>query len=170
MLQRKIFPVACALIALVLLSILFSPMISSMRPGVTIPQSYMDSLTGLQEIALQHGEYPTAALIVYGDSIIGAGFNTFRDLNNPTGHAEINAIHDVFNSMHYMEFRALDRDSLVLVSSYEPCMMCKGVINHLDIRKIYYVRPKEIRTRLKYQFRDLSYYLKMRRVRSPDIQ
>ena len=159
-----VFPI----LILGLLFVLFPLTISNLRPGITIQQTHMDSLLKLQEIALQHGEYPVSALVIYKDSIIGSGYNTFRDLNKPMGHAEINAIEDVFQSMHYFEFRALNRDSLVLITSYEPCPMCKGVINHLDIRKVYYLQPKKFRYRLKYGFKDLTFHLKMRQIKTPE--
>jgi len=169
--RRKILMTAGPLIAfVVLLLMLFPVWISNIRPGVSIPRSHLDSLFRLEEIALQKGEYPVGALIAYKDSIIGAGYNTFRDLNHPMGHAEINAIIAVFKSMNYMDFRALDRDSLAIISSYEPCQMCRGVINHLDIRKVRYVRSKPTGIRLKYLSRDLSYHLKLRRISTPDDQ
>lgn len=155
---------------MLLLLLLFPLWISSIRPGVSLPRRHLDSLARLEEVALQRGEYPVGALVVYKGSIIGSGFNTFRDLNNPMGHAEINAIKDVFESMHYMDFRALDRDSLILISSYEPCMMCRGVLNHLDVREIYYVRSKKFQIRLKYLYTDFRYYMRLRRIRRPDHQ
>lgn len=155
---------------LLIILALFPLWISSIRPGVSIPRRYLDSLARLEEIALQKGEYPVGALIVYRDSIIGSGFNTFRDLNNPMGHAEINAIKNVFESMHYMDFRALDRDSLKMISSYEPCVMCRGVLNHLDIREVYYIRPKKFRIRSKYLFGDFRYYLRLRKIRKSENQ
>ena len=152
------------------LLLLLTTNISSIRPGISIQQSHLDSLMALQDKAAQLGEYPVSALVVYKDSIIGAGYNTFRNFNEPLGHAEINAIEDVFNSMHYLDFRALSRDSLVLITSYEPCPMCKGVINHLDIRKVYYLRAKSMRYRFKYGMGDLSFYLKIRKIKAPKDQ
>jgi tRNA(Arg) A34 adenosine deaminase TadA len=166
----KVWLVAAVFLILGLLFIFFPITISSLRPGVTIKQFQLDSLVALEEKALQYGEYPVGALVIYKDSIIGSGFNTFREKNEPMGHAEINAIEDVFQSMHYLDFRVLDRDSLVLITSYEPCPMCKGVINHLDIRRVYYLQPKRIRYRLKYGMKDLSFYLKIRRIKRPKNQ
>lgn len=158
--------VAAALLGL--LVVLAPPNLSSIRPGITIQQEHYDSLLALQEIADQMGEYPVSALVIYKDNIIGAGFNSFRNLNEPLGHAEINAIKNVFERMHYFEFRALSRDSLVLISSYEPCPMCKGVINHLDIRKVYYVKPKKFSFRVKYLRKEYSYNFKTRRIKAPE--
>lgn len=167
---RILILIAATSLILGLLFVIFPITISSLRPGITIKQSYLDSLLSLEKVAEQNGEYPVSALIVYKDSIIGSGINTFWGLNEPMGHAEINAIEDVYNSMHYLDFRTLSRDSLVLITSYEPCLMCKGVINHLDIRKVYYLQPKKISYRLRYVHRDLRFYLRLRRIKPPKNQ
>ncbi len=169
-LLKKIILIVIPILILGVLFVFLPLTISNLRPGITIQQSHMDSLVKLEEIALQNGEYPVSALVIYKDSIIGAGYNTFRSLNKPTGHAEINAIEDVFKSMHYFEFRKLDRDSLLIITSYEPCMMCKGVINHLDIRKVYYLQPKKFSYRIKYRLKDLTFQLKMRKIKTPKNQ
>lgn len=167
---RILILISAATLMAGLLFVLFPITISSLRPGITIKQSHLDSLIALESTAKQNGEYPVSALVVYKDSIIGSGINTFRELNKPMGHAEINAIEDVLKSMHYFDFRALCRDSLVLITSYEPCPMCKGVINHLDIRKVYYLQPKKISYRFKYGLLDLSFYLRIRRIKPPKNQ
>ena len=167
---RKVFLFAALTIMLGLLLILIPITISSIRPGISIKQEHFDSLMAMQDLAAQMGEYPVSALVLYRDSIIGVGINTFRNTNEPLGHAEINAIEDVFHSMHYFEFRALSRDSLVLITSYEPCPMCKGIIAHLDIRKVYYVQPKKIRYRLQYLRKNISFYFRTRQIKVPKDQ
>ena len=153
-----------------LLYVLVPPNISSVRSAIPLQQFQYDSLIALRDQAERLGEYPASALVIYKDSIIGAGYNTFRSLNDPLGHAEINALKAVFRSMDYFEFRALSRDSLILISSFEPCPMCKGVINHLEIRRINYLERKRINYRIKYELDDLRYYLRIRRNRPPADQ
>ena len=167
---RKVSVLAGLMLMLGLFLIFIPITLSSIRPGVSIDQEHFDSLMALQDMAAQLGEYPVSALILYKDSIIGAGINTFRNTNEPLGHAEINAIEDVFQSMHYFDFRALSRDSLVLITSYEPCPMCKGVIGHLDIRKVYYLQPKKLRYRLQYLRKNFSFYLRVRQIKAPGDQ
>jgi tRNA(adenine34) deaminase len=166
----KITLIVIGIFILGLLLALVPVNLSSIRPGITIQQEHYDSLIALQDMAAQMDEYPVSALVLYKDSIIGAGFNSFRNKNEPLGHAEINALENMFGKMHYFEFRALSRDSLVLISSYEPCPMCKGVINHLDIRKVYYVKPKQFSYRLKYLRKEFSFNLKTRQIKVPEDQ
>lgn len=161
--------VALALI-LGLLLLLLSTNISSIRPAITIERSHYDSLMVLEKIAVGNGDFPIGALVIYKDSIIGTGMNTLRNMNEPMGHAEINALEDVFHSIHYSEFRALNRDSLALITSFEPCPMCKGMINFHDIRKVYCLNSKKNRYRLKHLRQDYSFYLKIRRIKAPETQ
>lgn len=167
---RKVLFFAALIVILGVILILIPITISSIRPGISVKQEHLDSLIVLQDLAAERGEYPVSALILYKDSVIGSGINTFRILNEPIGHAEINAIKDVFQSMHYFDFRALSRDSLVLLTSYEPCAMCKGVIVHLDIRKVYYLRAKKFRYRLQYLRKNISFYLRVRKIRPSEDQ
>jgi len=164
----SIFAALMLLMGLFLLSIPLT--LSSIRPGISIKQEHLDSLQVLEEMAVQKGDYPIGALIIYKGKIIGAGYNTIRNLNEPTGHAEINALKDVFGSVDNSDFKNLQRDSLILITSLEPCSMCKGTINHYDIRQIYYVNQKKIRYRLKYLRQDISFYLKTRRINAPEDQ
>lgn len=171
--MKRLVKTALIVIGILLLGLLVAlvpPNLSSIRPGITIQQEHYDSLISLQEMAAQMGEYPVSTLVLYKENIIGAGFNSFRNLNEPLGHAEINAIENVFEGMHYFEFRELSRDSLVLISSYEPCPMCKGVLNHLDIRKVYYLKPKKLSYRVKYLRKEFSYNFKTRRIKAPEDQ
>lgn len=166
--RTKISLILLPILLVSIIGVFFPGYISNIRTGITIKQSQSDSLILLTKFALKHGDYDIGALITYKDTIIGAGYNTSHDMNDPFGHAEINAIESVFETMDYQQFKALNRDSLVLITSYEPCMMCKGVINHFDIRKIYYVKPKKSRFRLYYQLKSISYYLNLRKIKTPE--
>lgn len=167
---KKISLITAGILILGLLFVMLFVNISSIRPRIAIPQSQLDSLISLQARASQLGEYPVSALVIYKGRIIGSGINTFRTSTEPLGHAEINAIEDAFEKMHYSVFRTLSRDSLVLVTSYEPCSMCKGVINQLDIRKVYYLQPKGVRSRFQYLRKELSFVLKTRQIKVPEDQ
>jgi tRNA(adenine34) deaminase len=144
--------------------------LSRLRPRINMQHAHFDSLMALEKIATQNGDFPIGALLVYKDRIIGTGFNTVKNRDEPLGHAELNAIEDMFQAMDLAEFRTLDRDSLILFVSFEPCMMCKGTINHFEIRKIYFLNSKKVRYRLKYLRLDFSFFLKMRRIKVPEVQ
>jgi guanine deaminase len=74
---------------------------------------------------------PFAAIIVKNDVIIAEGVNTVTFQNDPTAHAEINAIR---NACNYLQNYQLN--DCVIYSSCEPCPMCLGAI--------YWSRPKKL--------------------------
>lgn len=74
---------------------------------------------------------PFAAIIVKNDVIIAEGVNTVTFQNDPTAHAEINAIR---NACNYLQNYQLN--DCIIYSSCEPCPMCLGAI--------YWSRPKKL--------------------------
>ncbi len=73
-------------------------------------------------------DVPVAALLVHDGTIIGRGRNTVLRDGNAGGHAEINAISDALRTLGPAGLDALDRDKLVLLTTFEPCAMCRGAI------------------------------------------
>ncbi len=91
----------------------------------------------LQKMMEGHGG-PFGAVIVKDGEVVGRGFNTVTSTNDPTAHAEINAIKDAC--------RHLDTHQLsgcILYTSCEPCPMCLGAIYWARPDKVYYGNSKE---------------------------
>lgn len=132
----------------VILSVMFLLVHSGAIHGSTDKQ-LIDSLVSIREYSRGRVEFPVSAILVYGDSIIGRGCNTFIEKNDPTGHAEINAIKNAFESFGYKGFSQLDHSKLVMLTSYEPCMMCTGLCGQYGIKRICYLqkRPSGLRWR-----------------------
>jgi tRNA(Arg) A34 adenosine deaminase TadA len=138
--------------------------IQNFMPSVKIDKKIIDSLICLKNVAFEHGEYPVSAILLYNDSIIGTGYNTFRQMNDPLGHAEVNAIRDAFKKYNYLDFKTLNSNKLVLLTSYEPCMMCRGILMHYKITKILYLEPKSFRIHWYYQRNNIKYYWRLRKI------
>lgn len=79
------------------------------------------------------GEVPVGAIIVYKNNIIGRGFNAPISQNDPSAHAEIQAMRNA--AQHLGNYRLVDCDLFV---SLEPCVMCAGAIMHARIRHLFY--------------------------------
>jgi len=62
---------------------------------------------------------PFGAVIVKGGRIIGAGHNTVLKDNDPTAHAEVNAIRSASQKINNY-----DLSGSVLYTTTEPCPMC----------------------------------------------
>ena len=83
--------------------------------------------------AKEKGEVPVGAVIVLNEKVIGLGHNLSIKNNDPTSHAEIEAIRNAsFKLKNYRLSHA------ILYVTLEPCTMCFGAIVHSRIKHIFY--------------------------------
>jgi guanine deaminase len=80
---------------------------------------------------------PFGAVVVKDGIIIGRGNNSVTSTNDPTAHAEVNAIRDACK--HLNSFQLEDCE---IYTSCEPCPMCLGAIYWARPKKIYYACNK----------------------------
>ena len=99
----------------------------------------------LGDSALLSLDVPVAAVLMYKEQIIGRGYNTVRRDNAAGGHAEINAISDAIKPIGLDSFMRMDRDKLVLITTWEPCYMCQGAIVEYNIRHVTALKTKSVR-------------------------
>jgi tRNA(Arg) A34 adenosine deaminase TadA len=104
-------------------------------------------------------DVPVAALLVHDGTIIGRGRNTVLRDGNAGGHAEINAISDALRTLGPAGLDALDRDKLVLLTTFEPCAMCRGAILEYRLEQVGLVEPKSLRHHAGQAWRTLRYEL-----------
>ncbi len=74
---------------------------------------------------------PFGCIIVKDEEVIGKGCNRVTSSNDPTAHAEVEAIRDACGRLG--EYQLTDCD---LYASCEPCPMCLGAI--------YWARPRRV--------------------------
>ncbi len=94
---------------------------------------WMQHALELADRAAQLGEVPIGAVLVKDDCIIGQGWNSPISSNDPTAHAEINALRDA--AVRIGNYRLLDTSLYVTV---EPCVMCAGAIVHARVKEVIY--------------------------------
>ncbi len=83
--------------------------------------------------ALEAGEVPVGAVVVYDGRVIARGWNRNLADNDPTAHAEIIALREAGNQLG--NYRLADCD---LFATIEPCAMCAGALVHARIRRLVY--------------------------------
>lgn len=83
------------------------------------------------ENAINGNGGPFGALIVKDGKIVGKGSNRVTSSNDPTAHAEVNAIRDACENLNTYQL-----DDCIIYTSCEPCPMCLGAI--------YWARPKAV--------------------------
>jgi guanine deaminase len=76
---------------------------------------------------------PFGALVVVGDEIVGRGWNRVVAANDPTAHAEMEAIRDACRRLGVWHLRGA-----VLYTSCEPCPMCLSAAHWAHIQRLYF--------------------------------
>jgi len=92
------------------------------------------------EKAFEEGEIPVGAVIVWKNRIIGRGHNLTETLNDPTAHAEIQAITAATNTIggKYLT-------ECTLYVTLEPCVMCAGACFWAQLGSVVYGADDEKR-------------------------
>ncbi|RTQ52250.1 nucleoside deaminase [Hymenobacter gummosus] len=91
----------------------------------------------VEKMQAGHGG-PFGAVIVKDGRIIARGFNQVTSTNDPTCHAEVDAIRKACAELG--TFQLTDCD---LYTSCEPCPMCLGAIYWARPRRVFYGNTKQ---------------------------
>ena len=87
---------------------------------------------------LKNGEGgPFGAVVVKDGKIVGRGYNKVVSTNDPSAHAEVNAIRDACKNLNTFHLEGCE-----IYTSCEPCPMCLGTIYWSHIDKIYYAADR----------------------------
>ena len=79
------------------------------------------------------GEVPVGAVVVLDGKIVGEGWNRPISANDPTAHAEIQALRDAAGAMKNYRL-----PGAALYVTLEPCEMCLGAMFHARIALAVY--------------------------------
>ena len=145
-----------ALLAIVIVFILIIQFYH-FKPTSSIKKENSEILFSLGDSSNLTGDVPVGSIVIYNDQIIGTGFNTFNRNGDIGGHAEINAISSAIKKTGIKNFRMMNRDSLFLITTYEPCKMCVGAILEYNIKNVIFEKPKSISERTKSYMREFRY-------------
>ncbi len=83
--------------------------------------------------ALERDEVPVGAVIVCDGKIVARAHNLTETLNDPTAHAEMQAI---TMATHRFGGKYLERSSIYV--TLEPCPMCAAALNWAQIKVLVY--------------------------------
>ena len=81
---------------------------------------------------------PFGAVVVKNGEIVAACGNSVTPDNDPTAHAEVNAIREACRKLSTHQL-----DGCEIYASCEPCPMCLGAIDWARPLKVYYACTKE---------------------------
>jgi len=100
---------------------------------------YLETVARLAEENVLAGKGgPFGAIVVKGDMVVGRGFNQVTSLNDPTAHAEVQAIRDACKNLGSFQL-----DDCVVYTSCEPCPMCLGALYWARPKAIYYASTRK---------------------------
>ncbi|MPQ75768.1 nucleoside deaminase [Hydrogenovibrio sp. JE_KL2] len=81
---------------------------------------------------------PFGAVVVKDGEVIAEGFNQVTSSNDPTAHAEVDAIRKACQKLE-----TFDLSGCEIYTSCEPCPMCLSAIYWARLDKIYYANSRE---------------------------
>jgi guanine deaminase len=87
---------------------------------------------------VKSGGGPFGALIVKDGKIIAEATNKVTQKNDPTAHAEVEAIRSAAKSL-----KTFDLSGCEIYTSCEPCPMCFGAIYWARLDKLYFANTKQ---------------------------
>lgn len=99
---------------------------------------FMSLASKLSYDNIDRGGGPFGAVIVNGDSIVSTGVNTVTIDNDPTAHAEVNAIREACRKTGTFKLK-----DCTVYSSCEPCPMCLSALYWAGVKKIFFGNTKE---------------------------
>ena len=85
------------------------------------------------EIAYSHQEVPVGAVIVYQNKIIARAHNRKEELQDPTAHAEMLAIHQAVKHLGSWHL-----EDTTLYVTLEPCPMCVYAMLQARIKRLVF--------------------------------
>ncbi|MGZ3726404.1 MAG: nucleoside deaminase [Pseudobdellovibrio sp.] len=88
---------------------------------------------------------PFGAVVVLNGKIIGEGVNLVTSNNDPTAHAEVEAIRNACKNQG-----SFDLSGAVIFTSCEPCPMCLSAIYWARIDKIFYANNRADAARIQF--------------------
>ena len=122
-----------------------------------LEEKQREKLIQLGSRALRSGDVPAAAIVQYGSRIIGTGYETVVSDTNAAGHAEINALSNAMRRVGPKAFAGLKRDSLVLITTMEPCPMCRGAIQQYGVKRVIFLKGRPLLERIREDMSALQY-------------
>ncbi len=99
---------------------------------------FMREAIRLADESVERGGGPFGAVIVKDGEIIAGSANSVTLLNDPTAHAEVNAIREACRRLGTFSL-----EGCTIYSSCEPCPMCLGAIYWAGISRIYYANTRK---------------------------
>ncbi len=81
---------------------------------------------------------PFGCVIIKDGEVVGSASNKVTENNDPTAHAEVEAIRQACKNLDTYELKGC-----IMYTSCEPCPMCLGAIYWARLDKVYFANDRE---------------------------
>lgn len=116
------------------------------KQGGSLHSQFMEKAVALSREYMEKGHGgPFGAVVVKDGKIISEGWNQVTSNNDPTAHAEVQAIRKACEAL-----QSFDLSGTEIYTSCEPCPMCLSAIYWARIEKIYYANTREDAARIEF--------------------
>ncbi len=99
---------------------------------------YMKLALAEAEQALEEGEVPVGAVLVWEGRVVASAHNTRERDRNALRHAELTVIDRACSSLHGWRLH-----KATLYVTLEPCVMCTGALLSARVKRVVYGAPDE---------------------------
>ena len=103
------------------------------QPARAEPAAFMERAFEMRRLAIERGDQPYGAVVVRAGRIVGEGVSAVVTANDPTAHAEMQAIRD---AAHRLGTRDLSRGELYGTS--HACTMCEAAAYWAGIARMFH--------------------------------
>ncbi len=98
---------------------------------------------------------PFGAVIIKDDKVIGRGHNQVTSLNDPTAHAEIQAIRQACQNLN-----TFDLSGCQIYTNCQPCPMCLSAIYWSRIKEVFYGATAQDAADINFSDKDIYDFIK----------
>lgn len=101
-------------------------------------RTFLEKAVQLARNNVEAGGRPFGALVVNGGEVIATGVNRIVETNDPTEHAELNAIRAVSRKLASPRL-----DGCTVYASGHPCPMCMAAMHMSGVKEVIYAYSNE---------------------------
>lgn len=103
------------------------------RSVIERDEYFMRHALACAQQAYDAGEVPVGAVVVHQNRVIARGYNHPIGLNDPTAHAEVQALRAAAQTLRNYRLPECE-----LYVTLEPCLMCAGAMFHARLARVVF--------------------------------
>ena len=96
-------------------------------------QLFMSRALEMKRVAMEAGDQPYGAIVVKNDTVVGEGPSRVVTHQDPTAHAEMEAIRDAARQLG-----TRDLSGCIIYATSKPCRMCETASYWANLSRIYF--------------------------------